>query len=321
MKKGFLAVFILIIAFFASASWSEDTLFGPKQYLRTKGNPNVYTDTFASSEAGGEGRLKIINGDEKGNYRISSATITVNEKQVFGPSDFNQTVDSLQAPIDIKDNNSISIEIEGGGPGSYLTIQVILPFFEEVPGWRMPDLAVTNLTVTPERANPGDMVTLGATVSNIGGGDAPPANLIFLVDGSEINHVSVDPLIPNATVEISTTWQASGPGMHQVLAELKLAGAGFDRTLSNNFRMATARVSGEVAPVPELEFADIDFSALQMIPGQSEAGEIGPDEMRRIGQDKAIPVVDGAVFRQEFIIGGIFRIGPGHSNSFYPLLY
>ncbi len=91
-------------------------------------------------------------------------------------------------------------------------LQADHPFVEEVPAWRMPDLMVINLTVTPERANPGDMVTLGATVSNIGEGNARPANLIFFVDGSEIHRVSVDPLVPNATVEISTNWVASGPG-------------------------------------------------------------------------------------------------------------
>ncbi len=260
---------LIVIVFFASASWSEDTLFGPKRYSRTEGTPNVYTDTFASSEAGREGKLKIINGDEKGNYRISSAMITVNEKQVFVPSDFDQKVDSLQAPIDIKDNNSISIELKGGGPGSYLTIQVILPFFEEIPGWRISDLTVANFTVTPERANPGDSVTLRATVSNIGGGITPPADMFFSVDGSEIHSVSVGSLIPEESVEISTTWEALGPGKHQVYAELKLAGPGFDRNLSNNFRIAIARVSGEAAPAPELEFADIDFNTLQLIPGQS----------------------------------------------------
>ena len=36
-------------------------------------------------------------------------------------------------------------------PGHYPTPEI--GFFEEVPGWRMPELAVTMLNVTPERAD------------------------------------------------------------------------------------------------------------------------------------------------------------------------
>ncbi len=43
--------------------------------------------------------------------------------QIFGPSDFNHRVYLLESPINLADNNSISIEL-ASNPGSYLTIEV-----------------------------------------------------------------------------------------------------------------------------------------------------------------------------------------------------
>jgi len=96
-------------------------VFGPKQYHRTEGKPNVYTDSFAGIPA--EGNLVVQNGDQAGNHRISSAIIMVNGVQVFGPNDFNQQVDQLEAPISLCEENSISLELRGK-PNSYLTIKI-----------------------------------------------------------------------------------------------------------------------------------------------------------------------------------------------------
>jgi hypothetical protein len=62
--------------------------FGPKQYLRTRGKPNNYTDSFSATPGGGT--LAVQNGDDNGNQRVSSAIVMLNGIQVFGPNDFNQ---------------------------------------------------------------------------------------------------------------------------------------------------------------------------------------------------------------------------------------
>jgi len=49
------------------------TLFGPKKYIRTTGKPNVYRDSFLANP--GKGWLIILNGEENGERRISSAII------------------------------------------------------------------------------------------------------------------------------------------------------------------------------------------------------------------------------------------------------
>ncbi|UCD50353.1 MAG: hypothetical protein JSW27_22855 [Phycisphaerales bacterium] len=142
-------------------------------------------------------------------------------------------------------------------------------FFEEYPAWNMPELAVTDLTVQPERVDPGDRVVLRATVSAIGTGNTQSATLAFLVDGVEIDRVSVEPLVAGAEQELRTTWLAEESGLHHVLAQLELSAGTFDRGFENNARTGTARVSGARDPVPELEVGDIGFDAMQLIAGES----------------------------------------------------
>jgi photosystem II stability/assembly factor-like uncharacterized protein len=142
-------------------------------------------------------------------------------------------------------------------------------FFEEVPGWRMPDLAVTDLTVSPDMADPGDEITFSATVTNLGVGTASTAELRFLVDDVEIVRKPVEPLAPGAGVELTANWAASGPGRHEVAAELEFMGRAFDPSFENNLQARAVRISGEADPQPELEFGEIDFDALQLTPGES----------------------------------------------------
>jgi len=142
--------------------------------------------------------------------------------------------------------------------------------FEEVPAWRTPDPAVMSLTVEPERADPGESVTMRASVSNLGRGNAGPSALIFFLDGVEVARADVEALEPAAETEVNAVWTAEGPGRHQVMAQLELGENGADRSFDNNFLTSTARVSGEEFPEPELDFDRIDFDSLQLIPGQSQ---------------------------------------------------
>jgi len=64
----------------------------------------------------------VENGDANGNNRVSSAVISLNGKEIFGPSAFNQNVGHLEAPINLLDTNTLSIELRSK-PGSYLTVR------------------------------------------------------------------------------------------------------------------------------------------------------------------------------------------------------
>ena len=129
MKKYLTALFciVIILPFIfspllnAGAIANEVTLLGPSEYLRTKGKPNIYYDSFPGTV--GIGKIIVKNGDDNGKHRISSAIISVNGVQVFGPSDFNQQVDCLEDQIALLDENSISVELRSG-PGGYLVLEI-----------------------------------------------------------------------------------------------------------------------------------------------------------------------------------------------------
>lgn len=187
-------------------------------------------------------------------------------------------------------------------------------FFEEYPAWNMPELAVTSLTVEPERADPSDQVVLHATVSAIGTGDTRSATLIFLVDDREIGRASVDPLMAGAEAELRATWLAEGPGRHLVRVELLLGENAFDVSYADNTRVAVARVSGETDPAPDLEFAEIDFASLQLNPGKSY--EI-PIKVRNpsyahIGDIPISFYIDG----EQVSSGVIEHLAPGQEQEF-----
>lgn len=135
------------------AAAGTTTVFGPHKYVRTTGKPNVYTSTFSASAR--KGNIVIFNGKQEGKNRISSAVITVNGIKVVTPSDFNTNVYLLEKPIDLKENNSLRVEL-GSAPGSYLSIEITVSSSNTAPTADAgPDQDVTV----------GDLVTLDGRAS------------------------------------------------------------------------------------------------------------------------------------------------------------
>lgn len=158
MKKAAVVTLCLILGVFAGTSFAtEVTIFGPNQYVRTTGSPDVFTDSFTGIS--GEGMLIVENGANDGNNRItdaiSSASVYINGEQIFGPSDFKQNVYLLQAPVSLLENNSITVEL-ASSPGSYLTIEVT----EEV------DPPTVSLSADPETILLGESATLTWSSTN-----------------------------------------------------------------------------------------------------------------------------------------------------------
>ena len=60
---------------------AEVTVFGPNEYWRTKGSPNLYEDAFSASP--GLGTLIICNGDDDRKKRVSSASVCLNGEEIF----------------------------------------------------------------------------------------------------------------------------------------------------------------------------------------------------------------------------------------------
>ena len=119
MKKLVIGMLMLYIGWFAGTAFGEEViLFGPKQYIRTKGKQNIYTAGFQANS--GPAKIFIINGDEERDAnRINNATITLNGARIFGPRDLNRHVSDLSADIDLKAENRLKIKLKGRCSGAH----------------------------------------------------------------------------------------------------------------------------------------------------------------------------------------------------------
>ncbi|MFQ5803954.1 MAG: hypothetical protein ACE5JQ_13755 [Candidatus Methylomirabilales bacterium] len=67
------------------------TVFGPVQFERTTGPPDLFTETFIlPTNIGPPFQLHIDNGLTDGSKRVSSARLTLNGVEVVRPSEFSQ---------------------------------------------------------------------------------------------------------------------------------------------------------------------------------------------------------------------------------------
>jgi hypothetical protein len=146
MKKSVLIALLFSIVFLANgikdlgsgdsppfntSNSVEVTLLGPKQYTRTSGMPNIYTDTFPGRV--GQGKIILRNGGVSRTDRISSAIIKINGIQIFGTSDFTQNVQLLEKTVGLQEENSISVELRSK-PGSFINIQIAQEIGAEAGG-------------------------------------------------------------------------------------------------------------------------------------------------------------------------------------------
>ncbi|QTA78787.1 ZU5 domain-containing protein [Desulfonema limicola] len=122
MKKIVLITSILMCCIFAGTSWAVELSLFEKDYLRNNGKTDFYSDTFIAQEH--EARLIIINGNENGDDRVSSASLFLNGQEIVSSRDFNQKVFQQEFTVDLLEENTISVELSSK-PGSYLKIQII----------------------------------------------------------------------------------------------------------------------------------------------------------------------------------------------------
>ncbi|MGH7165275.1 MAG: Ig-like domain-containing protein, partial [Nitrospiraceae bacterium] len=201
----------------------DQLLFGPKQYLRTTGPPNQYTDTFTvPASVGAPFLLHIVNGEANGSNRISSAWITLNEVQVAGPNDFGQTVAVVDRTVTLQPTNTLQVKV-ASAPGSYLTISVrgtkILP-------------TPTTLTPNPLTITVGGTGTLTATLA-----PTPTAGGTLTAGSGHATVATVPATIPFAS------------GQTQVSVPVTAVGVGSTPiTVSANGGSATSTV--QVTPQP-----------------------------------------------------------------------
>ncbi len=170
-----------LACFFAPAALAQvpdHTLFGAKQYDRTAGDPNQYTDTFTvPASVGAPFVLRVVNGAANGQSRVSYGTVKVNGVQVISPADFGQNVSLIERPVNLSPNNTLEIRL-ASAPGSYITLSVLGTRILPTPTSLAPNpLSVTagaagNLTATLS-PTPAAAGALSVSSSNIGVATAP----------------------------------------------------------------------------------------------------------------------------------------------------
>lgn len=108
------------------ANAAQITAFDDKQFVRTTGAPNIYTETFTAEP--GEAVLTVRNGEpgasNSSSYRITSGTISLNGEVLFSHDDFKHQTYILEIPVTLQENNTLYIELESK-PGDYISLEVI----------------------------------------------------------------------------------------------------------------------------------------------------------------------------------------------------
>ena len=97
-------------------------VFGPTQYTRTTGRPQTFTETFENCGTA-ECQIVVINGNADGTNRLSSASISLNGVRIVSPNDFNQQVASIVKPVELTEQNELTIRLTSN-PGGFLIVSV-----------------------------------------------------------------------------------------------------------------------------------------------------------------------------------------------------
>jgi len=103
---------LVLLSSFSLASTGL-TVFGPKRYIRHKGEPTTYTDTFKGCNDNGQAVLHVINGNGD-NTRITSAEIFVNGTKVAKENEFKKDIASFDKVISLRQTNTLLVKLKGG---------------------------------------------------------------------------------------------------------------------------------------------------------------------------------------------------------------
>src|SRR5438067_10279195 len=119
-------VFLTAFGTAAGAFGATFTVRAPENFVREAGKPaTVTTQPFTVADPAASFTLVVHNGGSNNQFRrVSSAMISVNGKQVLGPSDFNEQVNVIQKTVTLEATNTMSVELRSA-PGSGITVELI----------------------------------------------------------------------------------------------------------------------------------------------------------------------------------------------------
>ncbi len=218
----------------ATNAATEIAFFGPKKFVRTTGPKNVYTVAVdVPSWLKSPFRLHVQNGEADGTFRVSSATVKINNTEILRQSDFNQNTASYDRTVTLTPHSTLEVTLSSK-PTSYLTFwlygttnDLTLPLLT----WVRPPNGSTINTATPQ---------LVVQYGDVAGADEPAASGVNLASLEVfIDDVDRSALFTRRTDEASADIPADAPlaeGVHTFRASIKDL-AGNRREVQGQFRI------------------------------------------------------------------------------------
>jgi hypothetical protein len=167
MLKSLLQSIIVAVgvALLCSPGWAAPLpIFGPKQFTRSTGAPQDFTETFQNCETLAQYKLVVVNGASNGGSRVSAAWIVLNGVEIFAPRNFSQQVGRIETPIRVQQVNTLQVRI-ASAPVACMKRSIASSVCAGV-GWGAPlppspacrralvDLACSNLAATGRATQP-----------------------------------------------------------------------------------------------------------------------------------------------------------------------
>ncbi|HEX7182833.1 MAG TPA: hypothetical protein VF756_13400 [Thermoanaerobaculia bacterium] len=123
LSSLYFAALCLFLAQTLAAQPGSGNVFGPEEFVRGSGTPVLQGRDFSIAGFQPPFILHLRNGDDSGRNRVSSATVTLNGRELFGASDFSQRVSGYDLEVELVEPSRLEVRI-ASAPGSKLTIWI-----------------------------------------------------------------------------------------------------------------------------------------------------------------------------------------------------
>jgi len=100
-----------------------ETFYGPTQFTRTKGAPDLFSQSISTRGYTGPFVLTVQNGATDGSSRVTNGHVTLGGVALLGPSDFSTSASGWSIPVTLGDSATLQVELKGKS-GTYLTISL-----------------------------------------------------------------------------------------------------------------------------------------------------------------------------------------------------
>ncbi len=134
-RKGIMWVILVVVSLVSVSPVFAESIFGPKPFIKDKGAPVVYTQTFNVSSDIEDPRLLVRNGGDAFG-EVKNLSIEVNGAEVVSSKDLRST-NTIEKPLDglPAGDTTLTVTLKGaGGTAVYVEFQGTKNTYY-VPAW------------------------------------------------------------------------------------------------------------------------------------------------------------------------------------------